>query len=271
LDRLSLHSVYGLGAALGPLADLKAGATRGDYVIAAFNVRPHLAQLFVTLPALAVCRAKAMELSEAIQKISDLFGQGQLGDWATPPEPVEFQFGVLTRQAGELQIVLVEELQGLPAYHPAQTGIYDTPSLIERGEQALTESARVKITAKATDEIREGGKCLAFGLFTASGFHVMRAVEAVLHQYYVHKCKPANKRKNLPNWGAYISALRKILPAGATDDEVTVLLQQVKDDHRNLIMHPEIVLSGDEAFGLFDIAKAVIGVMAERLPTPKPK
>ena len=198
-----------------------------------------------------------------------MFSAGQVPDWTSPPEPQEWQFYLAARKAGELQIILAEELQGLPAYHPAQTGIYDTPSLIERGEEALSSSCRKRVNANALQEIREGAKCLAFGLYTASGFHMMRGVEAVLHQYYLNACNPTSST-TLPNWGAYILALRQALPTGTQDDEVTALLQQVKDDHRNLIMHPEIVLSLDDAFGLFDIAKSVISVMAERLPAPAP-
>ena len=48
--------------------------------------------------------------------------------------------------------------------------------------------------------------------------------------------------------------------------EVVGLLQQLKDRHRNLIMHPEVVLTDDEAFRDFELGKASIMAMADRLP-----
>ncbi len=198
----------------------------------------------------------------------ELFDRGQVPDFGNVPGPAklgEFEYSLISQKASELQIILAEELQGLPAYHPQQTGIYDTPRLIERAEHILPDSIRAKLETSVASEVREGGKCLAFGLCTASAFHMMRAVEVVMHQYYVCVCTPSSSAR-LASWGAYIAELRRKLPQAKTDDEVTAMLQQVKDDHRNLIMHPEVVLSADEAFALFDLAKAVISVIAARLP-----
>ncbi len=91
---------------------------------------------------------------------------------------------------------------------------------------------------------------------------MMRALEETMHQYYLAMCKPASK-KHLGNWGEYIAALRKaagldsgpatIKDAKAIDHvKLTVpMLQQIKDQDRNLIMHPEIVLTSDESSSLF--------------------
>lgn len=43
-----------------------------------------------------------------------------------------------------------------------------------------------------------------------------------------------------------------------------------KDHGRNLIIHPEISLTPDEALSLFEIAQGAIMAMAETLPIPKP-
>jgi hypothetical protein len=45
--------------------------------------------------------------------------------------------------------------------------------------------------------------------------------------------------------------------------------QQIKDNERNLIMHPERVLSADDAFRLFEIAKTAIITMSTFLPEIK--
>ena len=94
----------------------------------------------------------------------------------------------------------------------------------------------------------------------------MRASEAVMHQYYLAVCKPP-KPDPLENWGAYIAELLK--SGDSSVKETVALLKQVKDHHRNLIMHPEVVLSPDEAFTLFEIAKGAMMAMAGKLPEAK--
>jgi hypothetical protein len=49
---------------------------------------------------------------------------------------------------------------------------------------------------------------------------------------------------------------------------VVSILHEIKDQYRNLIMHPEVFLSPEEAFTLFAVAQAAIMAMAERLPVP---
>ena len=96
----------------------------------------------------------------------------------------------------------------------------------------------------------------------------MRATELVLYKYYLQVCKP-QKKKRLDNWGQYISKLSQSQDTGVK--EVVALLQQIKDQHRNLIMHPEVILKPDEAFMLFEIAQSVIIAMANALPKLKKK
>lgn len=117
-------------------------------------------------------------------------------------------------------------------------------------------------------EVRQSGMCLAFDCATASAFHMMRATESVMHDYYIVCCKPTSKQK-LGNWGAYIKELAKLQDTEV--QEVVALLQQIKDRHRNLIMHPEITLTPDEAFTLFEIGQSAIIAMANRLPVAKKK
>jgi hypothetical protein len=73
----------------------------------------------------------------------------------------------------------------------------------------------------------------------------------------------------LENWGAYLAESKK-----STDPDVkkaVTLIQQIKDDDRNLIMHPKRVLSPDEAFSLFEITKIAIIVMGDRVPAREKK
>lgn len=139
---------------------------------------------------------------------------------------------------------------------------------MEQTENVLPESIKNKMSPNIIEEIRHSGRCLVFDNSTASGFHILRATELVMHEYYLAVRKPKPKPTGrLANWGAYLVELRK--STNLEVQKVVSLLQQIKDDDRNLIMHPERVLSPDEAFSLFEIAKSAIIAMGDRLAKKK--
>ena len=155
----------------------------------------------------------------------------------------------------------------LSTYHATQKGIYLTSDLIDKAELSLSPDVLLKIDERTKGEIRESGKCLAFDNFTASGFHIIRATESVLHKYYLAMCNPTPVPDRLESWGAYISELHKL--KWPEVDEIVTLLQQIKDHHRNLIMHPEIVLNFNEAYTLFQTSETAMMAMASKLPELK--
>jgi hypothetical protein len=77
-------------------------------------------------------------------------------------------------------------------------------------------------------DIRQAGKCLAYEVPTAAGFHLLRAADSVLRRYHRQLT-----RKELParawSWGIYI----KGLAAAGADPRVVSALEQVKNLHRN--------------------------------------
>jgi hypothetical protein len=184
---------------------------------------------------------------------------------------MKFQEVITT--AGRFETILYEELRVLPTYSASKKGAYSTSDLIDNAEVVFPDPMLKTLSQAIIGEVRQAGKCLAFDIPTASGFHMLRATEGVLHEYYLVICKPKKKDK-LDSWGAYITALYKLTQDGsAIDDEtknhikkVLALLQQVKDEDRNQIMHLEVVLNDDQAFALFEITKGAIMAMAEKLP-----
>jgi hypothetical protein len=283
MDRINLTFFYQLGARLNPLAQLDADrVTRADVYIAGLQVRTYIPTLFANFPPLDVCRAASQDLLKALAVMDEWFRTASPEQMGQRIETADFQFQDVINKAKQFETVLSAELGVLAAYHITSKGAYSTAELIERADLILSESVREKVPQEALEEIKQAGRCLVLDSPTASGFHMMRALEAVLHQYYLAVCK-AKKRDKLENWGAYLSALRKLAGEGGEGEEgdapegnakgdpqvkrVITFLYQVKDT-RNNIMHPELVLSADEAFGLLDVAKAAIIVMADRLPIP---
>ncbi len=269
MEKINLPFFYVLGYKLNLLTQLNADEYSKIFIgYSAMDVRRELETLFVSFPMLSVSRSAGNDLIGSINEL----GSGPVPDALNEkPGPKETVYRNIIKKAKDLEIVLLAELQNVAGYYVTQKGIYDTTGLIERADQTLPPDVVDKLNSKAVEELRQAGKCLAFDIPTASGFHSIRAAEAVLHDYYLAVCK-AKSKQPLDNWGAYISELHKVNTTdGKQSDvkEVEALLQQIKDQHRNLIMHPEIVLSPNDAFTLFEIVQGAIIAMASRLKSRK--
>jgi len=268
METINLPFFYQFGSVLRPLTALKTDKEyRMEVSKQAIQVQPHLNTLLRTYP-LQVCRGLGQELDSAIDDALRWLFNVKVEEINKEDYTVDTKFSTIVNRAKEFETVFLAEVQRLASYYVEKKGAYAPDDLIERAENVLPNTTKEKLGDEAIEEIRQSGRCLGFDVATASGFHIMRATESVMHEYYLVVCKPRPKPKGrLDNWGAYIAALNKVNNADVK--EVVAMLQQIKDRHRNLIMHPEVVLTPDEAHTLFEIAKSAIISMADRLPKPK--
>lgn len=86
----------------------------------------------------------------------------------------------------------------------------------------------------------------------------MRATEHVRRQYHA---LIIGKTIDRIDWGVCVSELKK----ANANPKVIQVLDQIRNLHRNPLMHPQEVLSMKDAIGLFDIAKSAIGALAEEI------
>lgn len=279
MNKINLPFFYQLGTQLNPLTKMKvAPENRIHIVIAASPVRDSINNLLDWGAGLKVCQASGRAIIAAIDEIGKWSAAAQPESYSKEDVAVDWQFQQVIDKAKTFETVLSEELKTLSAYSASKKGIYSTSDLIEQAANTFPSSVLERLSKPVVQEVREAGRCLAFDVPTASGFHMLRATEGVLHEYYIAICKP-EKKSRLDNWGAYITALYKFTKEETNTDteiqkqvkKVLALLQQIKDQDRNLIMHPEITLSANEAFVLFEITKGLIMALAEGLPLPKTK
>ncbi len=136
--------------------------------------------------------------------------------------------------------------------------------LIEKGETVLSERTLSSLSASIKSDLREAARCLAFDIPTAVGFHIFRAVEAVVKEYFKTPSfsTPGKYRKNL---GGYI----EILENNRVDNKITDMLRHLKDNYRNPILHPQDSLESDEADSLFGVAKSAITIMVKDIENRK--
>lgn len=153
-----------------------------------------------------------------------------------------------------LRTLLHGELAVQSTYHIWPKRAFNVDLLIERATSLFSEEVQHWMIENERYNISQAGKCIAFETPTAAGFHLVRAAESVIRRYYKVGVgtEPALKRRN---WGAYI---KKIKRCGG-EARVIHALEQIKELHRNPVIHPEVVLSLEEAISLIGIIESVIG------------
>lgn len=151
---------------------------------------------------------------------------------------------------------LSHECENLSTFFIGRIGTHHTEKLMESAIDNLSEVVRSRLSVDATNDINAAGRCLALNVPTASGFHILRAVEALMRDYHF-KLTGTHLAKKNRNWGAFIKVLTE---NGATSD-VTGFLTHIKDHYRNVIIHPEANLSAAEAFSLFNASLSAITML----------
>jgi hypothetical protein len=167
----------------------------------------------------------------------------------------------ILRLSSQFDTVLQSELSVADAYFVVPKPGLDTLSLVSQGEVLFPLSLPMKVPGAVAD-LREAGKCIAFELCTASGFHLMRAVETVLRRYWEVVTGNAAKPKQR-NIGTYLRGFKAL---GCGDEKIIGALQQLKDLHRNVIIHTDEALTLDKAISLLGMARSVVDAMLDFIP-----
>jgi hypothetical protein len=274
VEKLSLAFFYRLGSQLSKVAAVPVNAasvTEAEHQqlwADAYFANSQAQQLLQPPWSMRVARGALSEFGGAVDRYSSLVFPSPTQN---PPQVTPFQLDAARRQvilkALDLQTIVQAEWGTWAAYFVPQQGIYQTDDLIDRADFTLPAETRNKLGDEVLAEVREAGRCLAFGVPTASGFHMMRAVEAVVWSFcQTVEIPDQPKPRKSQNWGVYTGYLSKSEEPDVK--EVLALMQQLKDNQRNLIMHIEKVLTPNDAFRLFEEGQSAIISMADRLASP---
>ena len=145
------------------------------------------------------------------------------------------------------------ENEGSNVFSVSRKGTHDHIALMEAADDNLPPDTKARLSPETIRDIRDAGKCLALDCHTASGYHILRAVERVVIKYVEKVTGKAYGVKNR-NWGAYI----RVLTANKADASVIGYLDHMRQFYRNPIIHPEDTLSGTEAFSLFNASLSAL-------------
>ena len=161
----------------------------------------------------------------------------------------------------KFEAVLLAELQTFALYHVAPKGGLDTSCLTDRGETLFSNSLAGKVP-EAIEDVVTGARCMAFGLWTAMGFHFHRANEAVLRRYFASVIGAANQPKHL-TIGSMVSCMTQ---NNVGDVNIRAALDNIRVFHRNPIAHPDHQIDNEEeALSLYAAIRAASGYMLDKL------
>jgi hypothetical protein len=255
MHKVNQFAFYKFGAALRDLDDVKTGDTFLElsmpYLHTSIALRTFIDEnLHVSLP---LSKAAAQALINSITATMDsVFSHpGKEIDWDKKLD--EGQVKTIIGKRTEFETIFEHESRDIDVYAVTPKGIYSTPALIEHAENALPADVKSRLSAETVYDIQQAGRCLAFNIPTAAGFHILKAVESMIRAYHL-KLTGKHIAAKSRNWGAYI---RDLSNHGA-DTKVTAYLSHIKDFYRNPIVHPEVTLTAEQSLSLFSAAVSAV-------------
>lgn len=281
VDGTAMHKVkiwgfYVLGTMIRPLTKIKAGVTYADIIETVQMARIGLGNLDASgfLPV-SFCETEKADLSKYLHS---LLMEG-LNNPARQLDTLELQH--LINQVKRLENVLESQLNDLKIYLVAQKEWYSTSTLVEAGEELIPSHVKEVISDYAKNEMRQAGRCIAFDLPSAAGFHIIRALENVVRSYYdlVTNGRP---RPDNQSMGVLVKRIEELADPKKTpdpekritlsekDEIILSVLNQIKNLHRNPYIH-EVVLKMKEVTVFMGIAQSAIGAIGDALIEAKQK
>jgi hypothetical protein len=259
MKKFNPYNTYLLGKQLSPALALKEEDCKYGDVLWQLYVARNVLSDQTSEPTVfqpASLRA-AQSVLEAIDRIlpadiQQIFGADQ------DTKVFAYEIHTVRTAIENLETVLRNDMPGVSCYVVSQKGIYKTDDLITHADHHFPSAIRAEIPEQAKIDLIESGKCLAFEVPTACAFHLWRAVETVMANYYAKLTNSTFKADKIAkNWAAYIRALNE---KGA-EPNITKFLDHIRSEYRNPQTHPEAMLDVNEALGLFGVALSAIHQM----------
>lgn len=257
---------YHLGATIVPLTHPRSPtATVGD-LLDMVVARPFLLW-FVSAEQRAIpVSSSCLDAGKAlIFAIDALFGPVVLSKDVTDAKALRAEPHLvynITTAAATFASILRSEISELETYLFAEAGTHSVAKLLRRAE-ATFMGLEGELPPEVVSEIREWGKCVAYELPTAAGFHILRATELMII-HYLDRVSPGITASILdPSWKTYIDALRRAKCA----DTITSSLHQIRNLYRNRVIHPEEILTAPQSEAISGVAKAAIYSLVTDLRT----
>ena len=258
MKQVSVYDFYLLGKALEPLFQMKTSTPMNDAGFDAIAAYKQLKEVVKEDSAfLSGTRKAANSLMELLVKaFYDGIKDGFPFFWAeNSTERVGVHADDIAEAVKTFDTVFLHEAAKMAVMIAQRKGIYAVDELIDHGDQHFPGEISKKLPKQARLDLIASGRCLAFNLSTASAFHMWRALEVVFGAYYLSITgKTFEEAKVRRNWGNYIEAM----VTEKAEKKITDNLDHIRVEYRNPVVHPNVNVTPDEAFGLFGIGISAI-------------
>jgi hypothetical protein len=275
VQHINLSYFVELGSALSAVRSLgkQSHITLYDAWGPTNDLREKLSNLLAGRPLwLEVSVRPAKQLLDGVQSIHSRYYGGPDGDaaldlakdWTKEIIP-PWEFAILETSVDAFQHVLAAEFNGSATFYVPQRWGYHTATLILNASACAGLADHPQFQGIAKADFTEAGKCLAFLMPTAAGFHAARAVEAVLFDYYSAFLGRPTSRLMMGEALAALDKRQKDGPQPTPSKKTLRTLREIKDLDRNPLAHPQDTLDMTEAKALFDLAGIVIAAMLREI------
>ncbi len=183
----------------------------------------------------------------------------------------------IANTALKLQFLLKSELAIQQVYLITTKGAYDIEMLIYEPERVFPTTLLRKIPEIKYD-ITECAKALAFELPTACAFHLIRVFERVVRKYYIKHCNDKELASNSTLKETLGQLIVKMRPSPEIctknkdckknpkdKNNLLDILESIKDNYRNPILHPEIHMDMEEVLMLLGVINGAVSLMLKEL------
>jgi hypothetical protein len=257
--RVDCYDFYKLGSIIHPVMDVPDNSPFSESWAVFYFAKAELDSFFKRFP-LRTSRSPATALYAALTAlIPDEFAQIQFKmEDGSPRILAAWDLSSIRQAAKDFEAVIKAELSDWDTYFVSQKGAFSTSELINQAELMIPESTRKILGAGTVEDLRQAGRCVAFNLGTAACFHMVRATEAVIREYYFALLGSLPKVSSR-NWGAYHRNMSK---SPLADVKAMVLLKHVTENYRNPVLHPEEVVEPDDALEFINTCIALMMAMS---------
>jgi hypothetical protein len=221
------------------------------------------------------CKRVAKELASYIEE----WHKNNLMDGGSPPtlssEKLDakyptWTYGEIGRKIDAFKSVFNAECADVDVYSVGQIAIYKTSALVSDGAGIIPADIQPDMPVETLIEFNSAGKCLAFDLPTACGFHALRGLELVMDDYLSSFGVNTAKMKS---WSDYIKAATKLIEQPNADKKpsakVAAMLDRMRELERNPLMHPRDTLDSIQANMLFQLCAITVVEIARDMKANK--
>lgn len=175
---------------------------------------------------------------------------------ADPPEKISWWDTTQIQQEAEKFVTALRtECAVMDAYYVVKKGAFSTKDLVENAHYQLPLPSRMLAPQITRDDFDQAGKCIAFDVYTAAAFHLLRGTEAVVREYYELAVPgPKKAAPKMRNWGTYI----RLLKTHGGKPSIVSILDHLREEYRNPVLHPEDFYTEERALALFGICVSSI-------------